>query len=141
MKTDFIILKWSISKARATGDAADLSKAENFYNSLGGGGYDQFSWDSKKTGVPLAQDSEIYKIKQLFLIWVIYFWARLQVMYQLTGTEKYKSDIESNTNQLIDQNQFTPGGMIFYQPWGPARHAANAAFLARQAVSSGIGRV
>ena len=60
-------------------------------------------------------------------------------MYQLTGTEKYKSDIESNTNQLIDQNQFTPGGMIFYQPWGPARHAANAAFLARQAVSSGIG--
>ena len=54
MKNDFVILKWSISKARATGDSADLSKAENFYNSLGGGGYDQFSWDSKKTGVPLA---------------------------------------------------------------------------------------
>ena len=52
-------------KARATGEAADLTKAENFYNSLGGGGYDQFSWDSKKTGVPLAKDSEIYKIKQL----------------------------------------------------------------------------
>jgi hypothetical protein len=57
-------------------------------------------------------------------------------MWQLTGKEIYKNDVLVNTDKLINDNTYTPQGLIFYQQWGPARHAANAAFLALQAHTS-----
>ena len=38
---------------------------------------------------------------------------------------------------MIDSHTIK-GGMIYMQTWGPARHAANAAFIALQAAGSGI---
>lgn len=107
-------LRWgSAWVARASGDPADLTKAEEIYGSTNGGAYDQFSWDEKTLG---AQ----------------------QVLYQLTKKTKYKNHVIKNTNQLIDSNDYTPGGLIFYQKWGSARHASNAAFLALNAVKHGL---
>ena len=34
---------------------------------------------------------------------------------------------------MISNGPYTPGGMIYKQQWGPARHAMNAAFIASQA--------
>ena len=34
---------------------------------------------------------------------------------------------------MINNGPYTPGGMIYKQQWGPARHAMNAAFIASQA--------
>ena len=107
-------LRWgSAWVARATGSAEDLTRAENLYDALDGDVYDQFSWDEKTTG---AQ----------------------HVLYQLTKKNKYKNAIITNTNKLLDDNDYTPGGLIFYQKWGTARHASNAAFLCLNAVKHGL---
>ena len=60
------------------------------------------------------------------------------ILFQLTGKAQYAQDVKTNTHKLLDENEYTPGGLIFYQQWGPARHAANAAFLATQAHISGL---
>ena len=59
-------------------------------------------------------------------------------MYQLTKDMKFGNHVKINTHKLIDDNQYTPGGMVYFQQWGTARHAANSAFLALQAYASGL---
>ena len=49
-------------------------------------------------------------------------------MYQLTKDMKFGNHVKTNTHKLIDDNQYTPGGMVYFQQWGTARHAANSAF-------------
>merc|ERR1711935_1013979 len=95
------------------GAASDIARAENLYNQFQGASYEPFSWDNKKIG------SQV-------------------LMYDITGKSSYGSTVSSNVNQMIN-GQYTPGGMLYVQTWGPARHAMNAAFIAAQAAFQGIG--
>ena len=99
--------------AKATGSASDITRAENLYNQFQGSSYEPFSWDNKKLG------SQV-------------------LLYDITGKSSYRSTVQQNVNTLIG-GQYTPGGMLYVQTWGPARHAMNAAFIAAQAANSGIG--
>ena len=99
--------------AKATGDASYLSKAENYYDSYNGAAYEPYSWDNKKLGAQI-------------------------VLYEVSGKWKYKNTIETNVNAMRSNGPYTPGGMIYLQEWGPARHAANAGFIAAQAAVNGI---
>ena len=49
-----------------------------------------------------------------------------------------KAPYSANVESMINDSLYTPGGMIYKQQWGPARHAMNAAFIASQAAKSGI---
>ena len=63
-------------------------------------------------------------------------------MYEITGSGSYKNTVSSNVASMVNNSQYTPGGMIWRdQEWGPARHAMNAAFIASQAAASGINAV
>lgn len=99
--------------AKATGNADDISRAEQMYNENNGSARNDFSWDNKAMGAQI-------------------------VMYELTGKSSYRQTISNNVAGLINDGPYTPGGMIYRETWGPARHAMNAAFIASQAAASGI---
>ena len=49
-------------------------------------------------------------------------------MFKLTNDVQYKNKFQE-FKSAIAGTPTTPGGMVFIQQWGSARHAANAAFL------------
>lgn len=99
--------------AKATGDAADLARAEQFYAATDSTSYADFSWDNKRIGAQV-------------------------LMYDITGKSSYRATVQSTVNAINSKTK-TPGGMLYAQQWGPARHAMNAAFIAAQAADLGVG--
>lgn len=92
--------------ARASGDASDIAKAEELYQTLGGSAQQsEYSWDNKFMALPI-------------------------LMYELTNDDQYKATAKANMRTLRNNANYTPDGMIHLQQWGSARHAANVAFLA-----------
>ncbi len=51
-------------------------------------------------------------------------------MAKITGEANYKADAEKFTDYLRSTAPKTPKGMVYLDQWGPARHAASAAFIA-----------
>lgn len=58
-------------------------------------------------------------------------------LYELTKSATYKNDVIAAISKQISGSK-TAGGLLRVDAWGSLRHAANAAFIARVAVSSGI---
>ena len=85
---------------KATGDSCYLGKANEFWQNKDVG---ELSWDEKTAGAAI-------------------------LLAQLTGDDKYVSKAVSFCNKMADTQQKTPQGMVWIQPWGPLRHAANVAF-------------
>jgi hypothetical protein len=101
--------------ARATDDSSYLATAERLYNEFG---FDnespsEFSWDNKQAGV-------------------------FALLYRMTNNAKYATKLQQFCD-LLTRADKTPGGMLWLQEWGPARHAANAAFILLEADSLGLG--
>eukprot|EP01133_Synstelium_polycarpum_P007647 gene7647-8949_t len=94
---------------KATNDQAMKDKAVTDYNSFNLK-YQQsgqaLSWDQKAPGVAM-------------------------LMSQIFGGS-YKDDVESYLNywQPSGGIKYTPGGLAWYQEWGPTRYSANTAFIA-----------
>ena len=71
--------------ARATGDAADIAKAEELYQSLGGSKQEnEYSWDNKFMALPI-------------------------LMYELTNDDQYKTTAKANMRTLRNNANYTPG--------------------------------
>lgn len=71
--------------ARATGDAADIAKAEELYQTLGGSTQEnEYSWDNKFMALPI-------------------------LMYELTNDDQYKTTAKANMRALRDNANYTPG--------------------------------
>ena len=94
----------------------DLQRAKDLANhDLGWGG--EYSWDNKTPAANL-------------------------LMYQVleaagdSQKERFKTKIAGFVDNL-KAAQRSPGGMVFIQQWGSARHAANAAFIAKVATDAG----
>jgi hypothetical protein len=100
---------------RATGDGGYLADAEGKYSEFGfdNESPNEFSWDDKKAGV-------------------------FALLYKITSNQKYASKLQQFCDRVSSADK-TPGGMLWLQEWGPARHAANAAFILLQAHSLGLG--
>jgi len=93
---------------KATGDAAYLSKAEQYYNEFSlGGKIGIFSWDDKTVGVHA-------------------------LMAEMTGDNVYKDSLEKFCDQAAIFQEKSPGGMLYYAEWGSLRYASNAAFICLQ---------
>ena len=50
------------------------------------------------------------------------------MMADLTGDTMFKGIVKGFCDHLVHSQQRTPQGMVFIQPWGSNRHAANVAF-------------
>jgi len=102
--------------ARATGDQADIDKAESVWAEVGGANANpgEVSWDDK---------------------WAMTF----LVMYDLTGKEEYRSKAEDFMNYLLGLPT-TPQGLVWIDSsqWGSLRYAGNFAMWAMQAGHLGI---
>ncbi|WP_017324973.1 glycoside hydrolase family 9 protein [Synechococcus sp. PCC 7336] len=90
----------------ATGDSSYLAKAEGYYQPPSL----YFAWDNKTAGTA-------------------------QLLYQITGSDRYRQGIDSYLNQWIFDLPRTPGtatnaGLAWLDGFGSNRYAANAAFLA-----------
>ena len=101
---------------KATNDSKYLKTAERYFLMFGlsqpGWG---FSWDEKTGGVQL-------------------------LLYQLTKKDLYKKAIKATINLWLPGKgiTYTPKGLAWRLRWGPNRYAANTAFLALSAASSGL---
>jgi len=97
---------WIARAAKAANQptaARDLEAANALVDQFPISDGQEFSWDDKSAGANL-------------------------LMYQLTGSDRFRSQFE-NFKNTIRAKPTTPGGMVFISKWGSARHAANVAFL------------
>ena len=111
-------LVWgSIWLYKATGESQYLKQAEIFYDDL---------------NTEQQSDDRSYKWTQA---WDDKSYGSYVLLSQITGKEKYTTD----ANRWLDywtvgyKNQrvtYTPGGLAYLDTWGPARYAANTAFVA-----------
>ena len=88
---------------RATGDASYLTKGEDMYASKSQNWMWSFDWSDKLPGAQL-------------------------LLFELTGKDKYKSDVEVFCDYAMGINQ-SPGGQTHLTEWGSNRHASNLAFI------------
>nr|CAD7392124.1 unnamed protein product [Timema cristinae] len=75
------------------------------------------------------------------IVGLIYEQQRTLVMtmlYKVTKDEKYATDLKNYCDYVINSSSRTPKGLIFIYDWGPARYAANLAFIFMQAADLGI---
>ena len=90
---------------KATGDAAYLDKAKQYYNDFNiAGKTGVFSWDDKNVGIHA-------------------------LMAELTGEQVYKDSLQSFCDNAVSGQTRSPNGMLFYYQWGSLRYASNAAFI------------
>nr|CAD7428643.1 unnamed protein product [Timema monikensis] len=54
------------------------------------------------------------------------------MLYKVTKDEKYATDLKNYCDYVINSSSRTPKGLIFIYDWGPARYAANLAFIFMQ---------
>ena len=89
---------------RATGDNAYLTKAEDMYASRGQTWTSwSFDWADKMAGAQL-------------------------LLFELTGDQKYKTDVESFCDYAMGINK-SPKGQTHLAQWGSNRYASNFAFI------------
>jgi len=102
--------------AKATGDQADIDKAESLYAEMGAADANpsEISWDDK---------------------WAMTF----LLMYDVTGKDTYKSKAEAFLSYILSAER-TPKGLIWISSseWGSLRYAGNFAMYAMQAGRLGI---
>ena len=100
---------------RATGDSAYLTAAEQHFQEFGALSQraSEFSWDGKHVGAQL-------------------------LLYEATGDAKYGQLVSQFCDWLDSGAPRTPQGILFLQPWGSLRHAANAALVCLQAAEAGL---
>jgi len=87
--------------AKATGDQSYTSKAAQFASQMGNP--NELSWDNKARGVQI-------------------------LLAELTKQAQYSNAVRVFCDHLVNNQQRTPQGMVFIQPWGSNRHASNVAF-------------
>ena len=89
---------------RATGDNGYLTKAEDMYASRGQTWTSwSFDWADKMAGAQL-------------------------LLFELTGDQKYKTDVESFCDYAMGINK-SPKGQTHLAHWGSNRYASNFAFI------------
>ena len=102
--------------AKATGDQADIDKAESLYTEMDAGNANpsEISWDDK---------------------WAMTF----LMMYDITGKDIYKAKVDTFMNYILSAPR-TPKGLIWIpsSEWGSLRYAGNFAMWAMQAGRLGI---
>ncbi|CAL4212594.1 unnamed protein product, partial [Meganyctiphanes norvegica] len=91
----------------ATGESIYLNDAKRHWNDFGmnKGDATGFSWDDKTAGVYL-------------------------LMSQLDGGSEYLTTLQKFMDRIINDSPYTPGGLMYLDPWGSLRHANNVAFIA-----------
>jgi len=109
-------LVWSAAwLAKATQETEYLDKAKELYDEFDLGGLSsEFGWDDKKAGAQL-------------------------LMYELTGSNKYKKAVNSFLDYMWSCDT-TPKGLIWISSsqWGSCRYASNFAHFAFQAAALGV---
>jgi endoglucanase len=102
--------------AKATGDQADIDKAESLYTEMDAGNANpsEISWDDK---------------------WAMTF----LMMYDITGKDIYKAKVDAFMNYILSAPR-TPKGLVWIpsSEWGSLRYAGNFAMWAMQAGRLGI---
>lgn len=102
--------------AKATGDQADIDKAESLYAEMDAGNANpsEISWDDK---------------------WAMTF----LLMYDVTGKDEYRSKAEAFLDYILSAER-TPKGLIWIpsSEWGSLRYAGNFAMYAMQAGRLGL---
>ena len=88
---------------RATGDASYLTRAEDMYASKSQNWMWSFDWSDKLPGAQL-------------------------LLFELTGKDQYKSDVEAFCDYAMGITQ-SPAGQTHLTEWGSNRHASNLAFI------------
>ena len=99
---------------RASGEQQYLDKARQWYDEF----YMQWegsklNWDDKRLGVQA-------------------------LMAELTGEDRYRGDLETTLNNILDNSQYSPKGQLFLDKWGSLRHSSNVAAMATIATKLGI---
>jgi endoglucanase len=125
-----------------------ITDAKNFYNSWSGFG-DELAWAA--AWLYRATNDSMYKTEAEKLVTEFklhglpkqFSWddksGGIQVlMAKITGEANYKADAEKFTDYLRSTAPKTPKGMVYLDQWGPARHAASAAFIAMAAAEAGV---
>ena len=57
----------------------------------------------------------------------------LQALFaELDGGSEYTSALTNFVDQTINEDTYTPGGMVYLDQWGAMRHAMNVAFIAHR---------
>lgn len=99
---------------RATRESQYLTEAEKWYLQGEVPAWGQ-SWDDKNAG-------------------------NMIMLYNLTGNQKYRQDIETTFNDWMPGGSipYSPKGMAFRLQWGALRYASNMAFMALLAADEGI---
>nr|CAD7598376.1 unnamed protein product [Timema genevievae] len=64
--------------------------------------------------------------------WDQKFAGAMTMLYKVTKDEKYATDVKNYCDYVINSSSRTPKGLIFIYDWGPARYAANLAFIFMQ---------
>ncbi|XP_061198130.1 endoglucanase E-4-like isoform X2 [Saccostrea echinata] len=97
---------------KATNDSKYLAQAEKYY--VSGPSWGQ-SWDDKTAGCQV-------------------------LLYEETGKDKYKQEIESTFNDWMPGGSipYSPKGLAFRNQWGSLRYASNMAFIALVAADDGL---
>ncbi|KAF0310070.1 Endoglucanase E-4 [Amphibalanus amphitrite] len=100
---------------RATDNSSYLSAAEQHFQAFPALGQraSEFSWDGKHVGAQL-------------------------LLYEATGDGQYGQLVSQFCDWLVSGAPRTPQGLLFLQPWGSLRHAANAALVCLQAAEAGL---
>ena len=80
-----------------------MTKAEDMYASKSQNWMWSFDWSDKLPGAQL-------------------------LLFELTGKQKYRTDVESFCDYAMGINQ-SPGGQTHLTEWGSNRHASNLAFI------------
>ena len=99
----------------ATGHQEYLDLAERSYDMAGIENSTEFTWDDKGPGV-------------------------MVLLAQITNKEKYKEDLKSFCDLIVNSKPRSPKGMVFLSKWGSLRHAANVAFICLNAANMDIKR-
>jgi len=102
--------------AKATGDPADLARAEQVY--------DEFAGDLDYNGAWINWDDKTP--------------AFVAMMCELTSNAKYCDQLATWCNGKIDGSTYSPKGEIFIDKWGSLRHAGNVAAICMRAASLGV---